>query len=429
MISAARSSITDLWRPVATGTYRDLRRPPTRRAPTWVARTDFDPTRPAAVANPYADFERIRRHPLAINERLGVWMLGRYDDVRAAARDNETFSSRDGILIRSFVASNVLLADPPEHTRLRHIAAPMFTKRAVERFTADIRALAADGVSELRGGGVVDLVPALTVPLPICVIASVLGVPRRQWPGFRALSERFAQAFGPKSVSEMLRLFGANIEAYMQLRCFFDAELRQRAHEPADDLLTRLQQALASGELTDHEAFFYALVLLVAGNETTTNLLGILLLRLAEDPGLFARLKSDRALLPGAVEEAARWGAPVQWVTRTVSRPVDLHGTTVPRGAKVMLFYASANRDPAKFDDPSRFDIERDTTGHLAFGHGLHFCPGAHLARVEVVTAVDHLLDEVDGIELAGPPVWSTTPSLRGPVSLPVRLRTGRRLV
>jgi len=425
IVSAARSSVHDLWRPVATGAYRDLRRPRPQTASASVPRSMFDPTLPHSIADPYPDFERIRRHPVVVNERLGVWMIGRHDDVHTAVRNNAVFSSRDGVMLRSFVASAVLSADPPDHTRLRHVAAPVFSKRAIQALTNDVRELAAESVAKLAGGEVVDLVAALTVPMPINVIATILGIPREQWPAFRAVSDKFAQAFAPRSMQEVMRLVGSLVQSYVQMRSFIDAEMRRRASEPGDDLLSRLQAATAAGELTDDEAFMYALILLVAGNETTTNLLGMLLVRLAEDPELFAELKADRSLLPGAVEETARWGSPVQWVTRTATAPYRIGDTVIPKGAKTVLFYASANRDPAKFADPDRFDVHRDTTGHLAFGHGLHFCLGAHLARLETITAVDHLLDEVDGLELAGPVRWGTTPSLQGPASVPVRLRRG----
>jgi beta-dihydromenaquinone-9 omega-hydroxylase len=388
-----------------------------------VPRTTFDPTLPQHIANPYPEFERIREHPVVVNERLGVWMIGRYDDVHAAVRNNVVFSSRDGVMLRSFVASVVLSADPPDHTRLRHITAPMFSKRAVQTRTTDIRDLAVQAITPLKEGDVVDMVSALTVPMPINVIAKILGIPREQWPAFRAVSDRFAQAFAPRSMQEVMRLVASVVQSYVQMRSFLDAEMRRRADEPGDDLLSRLQAATETGELTDDEAFMYALILLVAGNETTTNLLGMLLVRLAEDRELFAELKADRRLLPAAVEETARWGSPVQWVTRTATAPHQIGDTVIPKDAKTVLFYASANRDPAKFADPNRFDIHRDTTGHLAFGHGLHFCLGAHLARLETITAVDYLLDEVEGLELAGPVQWGTTPSLQGPVSVPVRLR------
>jgi cytochrome P450 len=422
LVSAARSSVADLWRPVAAGGYRDLRRPRPNSAPASVPRTTYDPTLARHIADPYPELRRLREHPVTVNERLGVWMLGRYDDVHTIVRDSASFTSKDGIMLRSFVASMVIFTDPPDHTRLRHIVAPLFNKRAVQAWQGDIQALARAAVTGLRTGDVVDMVPALTVPMPINVIAQILGIPREQWPAFRSVSERFAQMFSPRSLPEIVRLMGSAMQAYLRLRSFADAELRARAANPADDLLTRLQAAMAAGDLSDHEAFLYVLVLLVAGNETTTNLLGVLLVQLAQDPELFADLKADRSLLPAAVEETARWGSPVQWVTRTATTDYRVEDVVIPRGAKTLVFYASANRDPAKFGDPDRFDIHRNTTGHLAFGHGLHFCLGAHLARLEAVTAIDCLLDEVDGLELAGPVRWSTTPSLRGPISVPLRL-------
>lgn len=422
VVSAARSSFSDLWVPVVKGAYLDARRPNIRNAPRSVPRTTFDPTRPASIENPYPDLARIRESPVVVNEKLGVWMLGRYHDVHAAARDNTALSSRAGIMLRSFVTSAVLVTDPPDHTRLRHIAAPMFNKRAVQAFTADIKELAAESLATLRDGAVVDMVPALAVPMPINVIARLLGIPRDQWPTFRAISQRFAQAFAPRSAAELTHLLGTLLQSYVQLRSYIDSEIRRRADQPVDDLLTRLQQAQAAGQLSSHETFNYALTLLIAGNETTTNLLGMLLIQLAQNPEMFAALKADRSLLPAAAEEAARWGSPVQWVTRTVTAPYRVGDIEIPQGSRAMLLYNSANRDPAQFNNPDRFDINRDATGHLAFGHGMHFCLGAHLARLEVTIALDYLLTEIDGLELAGPVRWGTTPSLQGPVSVPVRI-------
>ncbi|MGB1225675.1 MAG: cytochrome P450, partial [Mycobacterium sp.] len=233
----------------------------------------------------------------------------------------------------------------------------------------------------------------------------------------------FAGIFGPRTTAEIVRVIGTGLPAYVRFRTLIAAEMNKRAVEPADDLLTRFQTARAAGELSDTEAFVYAFLLLVAGNETTTNLLGMLLLRLAKDQKLFAELKADRSLIPAAVEETARWGSPVQWVSRTLTANHRIGDTVIPCGARTLLFYSSANRDPEKFANPDTFDIHRDTTGHLAFGHGLHFCLGAHLARLEVAIAVEQLLEKAHGMELAGPVKWATTPSLQGPSSLPVRLR------
>ena len=241
-----------------------------------------------------------------------------------------------------------------------------------------------------------------------------------------SVSDHFTGIFGPRTTAEIMRVIGTGLPAYFRFRTLIAAEMQRRAEQPDGDLLTVLHTARAAGEISEAEAFFYAFLLLVAGNETTTNLLGLLVLRLAEDAELFAELKADRSLLPAAVEETARWGSPVQWAGRTLTEDYRIGDTVIPRGGRALLLLASANRDPQKFTDPDEFDIHRNTTGHLAFGHGLHFCLGAHLARLETITAIDELLDQIDGMELAGPVRWGTTPAVRGPASVPVRLRRRR---
>lgn len=421
--AVAQRTVTELGGPLVTGAYRDLRRPRVRRAPRSVARTDFDPTEPASIADPYPDFERIRHERVVVNEKLNVWMLSRHADVHAAARDTKRFSSASGIMLRATPGPAMIVTDPPDHDRLRKVTQPMFSKKAVGAVTEEIRALAAGGVARLRGGDVVDLVTELTIPMPVNVIAHLLGVPRDRWGQFRAVSDEFAEIFSPRSFLEVLALARAVLPAFIGYRDFVAGEMQRRAGRQGEALLDRLAAAVEAAEISDTEAFFYAVLLLVAGNETTTNLLGMLLMRLSQDQQLFDELRADRALLPAAVEETARWGSPVQWVARTVTVDAPIGDVVIPRGSRVVLFYSSANRDPAKFPDPDRFDVHRETAGHLAFGHGIHFCLGAHLARLEVITAIDHLLDEVDGLELAGPVRWGTTPSLQGPASLPMRAR------
>ncbi|CAN3127994.1 cytochrome P450 [Mycobacterium sp. smrl_JER01] len=424
LASAARKSAPEIWRTTAIGLYRDARRPRSGSAPASLPRTMFDPTRPEKIANPYPDLERIREHPVVVNERLGVWMIGRYEDVHAAVRENSVLSSRDGIALQSFVVSSVLTAEPPNHTRLRRIVAPLLSKRSVQIQTSDIRDLTREALAPMKAGGTVDMVPALTIPMPIAVIARILGVPRSEWTKFKEVSDRLVSAaFAPGGLPEGLRRFPRILQSYLWLRSFLDAEIRRRADAPAEDLINQFQLAIDAGDLADQEAFVYTTLLLIAGNETTTNLLGMLLIKLAEDHELFRELQADRSLIPGAVEEALRWGAPEQWVTRVATAPYPIGDTVIPTGGKVVLFYASANRDPAKFADPDRFDIHRNTTGHLSFGHGLHFCLGAHLARLETITAINCLLDEVDGLELAGPVRWGKNPSLQGPVSVPLRIK------
>lgn len=424
LISAARKSAPEIGRSIAIGMYRDARRPRSGSAPASVPRTTFDPTLPDTIANPYPDLERIREHPVVANERLGVWMIGRYDDVHAAVRENSALSSKDGIGLQAVVTSVVATAEPPDHTRLRRIAAPLLTKRSVQIQTSDIRDLTCAALAPMKAGAAVDTVPELTIPMPIAVIARILGVPPSERVKFKEVSDIVTSSlFSAGGVAEGLRRLPRTLQSFLWLRSFLDAEICRRAHAPADDLINQFQLAIESGDLDDQEAFLYTAMLLVAGNETTTNLLGMLLLKLAEDHELFLELQADRSLIPGAVEEMLRWGAPVQWVTRVAAAPYAIGDTVIPIGGKVMLLNASANRDPAKFADPDRFDIRRNTSGHLGFGYGLHFCLGAHLARLETITAINYLLDEVDGLELAGPVRWGKNPSLQGPVSVPLRIR------
>ncbi|BAX97288.1 cytochrome P450 [Mycobacteroides stephanolepidis] len=360
---------------------------------------------------------------MVVNERLNTWMLGRYQDVHAAARQDKILSSAHGIFLRATPISTMITTDSPDHERLRRITQSAFSKKAVGSLTDQIRTLAEAGVDQLKRNEIVDLVPALTIPLPISVIAHILGVPREQWRAFRAISDRFAEVFSPRTVVEVAKMFGSATAAFVRYRSFVTAELRRRAGCPGGEALDELSAAVCAGEITEAEAFFYSVLLLVAGNETTSNLLGMLLMQLAKDPELFDELRADRSLVVAAVDETARWGSPVQWVTRVATAPYPVGGTVIPQGGRVVMFWASANRDPRKFDQPDRFDIHRSTTGQLGFGHGIHHCLGAHLARIETVTAVNHVLDRVDGLELAGPVRWGTTPSLQGPASLPVRIR------
>lgn len=421
--SSAAMTVRETMRMVTQGTYRDLRRPPTRRATSAVPRTRFDPTSPEAIADPFPAMARLREHPVQINEKLNIWMLARHEDVLAATRAHDTLSSASGILMRSAPMQTVVTTDNPDHDRLRRLMSPSFTPSAIRQLESTLREFATPCVESLCRGDVVDLVPALTVPLPVSAIAAMLGVDRSRWQDFRLWSHDVTSLFAARAAADLAVIMGKALPGILSLRKLIADELRLRRSEPSDDILGRLQKALSDGDMTIVEVLAAAMVLLVAGNETTTNLMGILLIQLARNPELFDRLRSDRALIPGAVEEAVRWGSPVQWVARTALAPYRVGSTVIPARSRVVLFYAGANRDPRRFEDPDRFDITRKPLGHIAFGHGAHFCMGAHLARLEVVVALNALFDRIENLELAGPIRWTTTPSLSGPTSLPVRAR------
>ncbi|MCV7301515.1 cytochrome P450 [Mycobacterium barrassiae] len=419
------SAVRDVGLMVGQGAIRDLRRARVGSAAPSVPRTSYDPTTPETIRNPFPELARLREHPVHVNERLNVWMMARHEDVTAAARAHDVLSSSSGILLRSTVLPSVVTTDDPDHARLRRLAAPYFTPSAMRRLEASLAQFVDPAVDALASGEVVDMVPALTVPLPVSAIALLLGIDRSRWRDFRVWSNGVTALFGARSLGGVTLTIGQALPGMLSLRRLIVDELHRRNTEDFDDVLGGISKALAAGEMTPFEAVTAALLILVAGNETTTNLLGILLIKLATDPDLYARLRDNRDLIPAAVEEALRWGSPVQWVTRTTLAPYRVGDAVIPERSRVVLFYAGANRDPRRFDDPDRFDFERKPVGHTGFGHGAHFCLGAHLARLEVTVALNGLFDRIAGLELAGPVIWTTTPSLSGPTSLPVRACQG----
>ncbi len=417
------SALRDSSTMIARGVLRDLRRTPTRSADPAVARTDFDPTDPAVIADPYDRLAELRRHRVVVNERLNVWMLARYDDVVTAARAHDVLSSSSGILLRSAPLPGVVSTDEPDHTRLRRVTAPVFTPAGVRRLQTALEQFVAPGVRAVASGGVVDVVPALTRPLPISAIAMLLGIDRSRWRDFARYSDDFTAMFAARSLAGITGSTTRALPGMLAVRRLILAELNRRAPGD-DDVLGRVKAALEDGDMSMLEALIAAIILLVAGSETTTNLLGILLMELARNPRLYGRLRAQRDLIPAAIEEALRWGSPVQWVARTTTAPYPVGGVTIPAHARVVLFYAGANRDPEHFENPDEFDIDRGAIRHLTFGHGAHYCMGAHLARLEAQVVLNQIFDAVPRLEVAGPVVWTTTPSLSGPRSVPVQKRS-----
>ncbi|MFC8044092.1 cytochrome P450 [Nocardia sp. NPDC057353] len=414
-------ALRDSVRMMGAGVLEDRRRTAAAAAGPDVARTVFDPTHPSSIADPHADLASLRAHRVAVNERLDVWMLARHADVLAATRAHDTLSSRSGILLRSTAMPGVVSTDEPDHARLRRVTAGAFTPGAVRALRDSLAEFAAPGIDALAGGDVVDLVPALTAPLPVSAISLLLGLDRARWDDLGRYSDAFTALFAVRSAADVLAAAGRAFPGMLTIRRLVLDELDRRRDEPGDDVFGRVRRALDAGVVSEVEALVAVVILLIAGSETTTNLLGMLLVRLARDPALYDRLRADRTLIRATTEETLRWGSPVQWVARTTLAPFAIAETVIPPRSRVVLFYAGANRDPDRFPDPDRFDIDRPDTGHVAFGHGIHFCMGAQLARLEVEVALDRLLDTVERIELAGPVRWTTTPSLSGPTSIPVR--------
>jgi cytochrome P450 len=211
--------------------------------------------------------------------------------------------------------------------------------------------------------------------------------------------------------------------AIFRLHGYFHRIFDQRRLKPGHDLISHLLRSSEEGHMTADELFWFTFLLLIAGNETTTNLLGTLLLTVALQPAAFERLRREPQLIPAAVEESLRLHSPVQAFYRTALRPYRVEEATVPAGGRVLLIFAAANRDPRKYPDPERYVLERNPSDHLAFGSGIHFCLGAHLARLEAAAVLSRLTDRVESLELAGQPVWTRNPALRGLERLPLQFR------
>ena len=399
--------------------------------------TDSTATEPASLEgeayyqDPWGFFARLREsRPVAEVRMPGygrAWVVTRYADARAAladprlARDMSRWpgGARSRPSEARGVATHMLHADPPDHTRLRRPVQRAFTPRRIARLrprTTQIAAGLADGLA--AGDGVTDLLAAYARPLPVTVLCELLGVPEADRAEIAATVLRYDAA------GEMPRVED-------DLAAYFTRLIAARRAEPGDDLLSALiaasdQADETADQLTVTELVSTAFLLVMAGFDTTVNLIASGILALLTHPGEMARLRADRSLLPAAVEELLRFTGPVNHANdRFTTEEVSIGGEAIPAGEWVIIALPSANRDPARFPGPERLDLGRDTSGHVAFGHGIHYCLGAPLARMEAEVALGTLLDRFPGMSLAAAPEelrWRSVSLMNGLESLPVRL-------
>ena len=366
-----------------------------------------------------------------------IFLLSRYDDVLSGFKRPEIFSSLafresrpellamrgatpeqiealDAVMLAG--VPTVINTDPPEHGRYRGILNRGFTPREIGGFEERIREITTRLVDEmLAKGGTADLVPELTIPLPVTVIAELLGVDASRHGDFKRWSDAFVSQMGRSANLD------PTITAMREFNEYFSAEIERRRADPSGDLISRLVEAETSeGRLSALELLAFTRLILVAGNETTTNLVGNAVIALLENPEQLERLRTEPELIPNAVEEALRFDSPVQGLPRVAAKDVEVGGEKIPAGARVMLMIGSANRDPDRWPDADRFDVARDTTGHLGFGFGIHFCLGSHLARLESRCALEAIVGRLANLRFAGEIVRNVNPILRGPASLPV---------
>jgi cytochrome P450 len=369
----------------------------------------------AFAGDPFPAYARLRLEaPVARNDRLGFWVLSKHADVMAASTDPATFCSRQGILIMEIGADyasppTMMHTDPPEHTRYRALVQPGFAPSLIRSLEPAVRERARALVGELDPGVARDVVVPVTVPFPLQIIAELLGIPDDEWPRFHLWSEAVIPGATDWSDDERQSL-------QAEMVTYLVGEAKARREVPRDDLISVLAAAEVDGErLSDDELAMFLVQLLVAGNETSRNMLSGGLVALAERPDQWQALRDDRALVAPAVEEFLRWTTPVVYFMRTATREVEVRGARIGSGEPVVLLYASANRDHDEFGPSADgFDVTRHPNRHMAFGFGPHFCIGAALARLEGRVLLEELLDRFARVEPAGAVERSASPVIAG---------------
>ncbi len=391
---------------------------------------DFDPFSASVIADPYPWYRALHEGDRVIHlDRWDIWVLSRHEDVRHALRDHARLSSSEGVTYVRAPLPMMLTVDPPDHERLRRIVGREFAPRDIHRFRPDVERFVSEGFDELAAAGDGDLVPPIAFTVPIRVMASILGVPERDIPELRRMSDDLVQGFaiapaGSESFEQVDATydFARISRAITDIHTYFTGLIEQRRREPADDLITKLTRPDREGTLSENELLWFCLLLLVAGIETTTNLIGNMVIALAEHRDQWRTVHDDRALIGAAVNEALRFDAPIQGFFRTARNPYIVGDVEIPAGARVLLLFGAANRDPTHYTEPDAFRIDRDPTDHVAFGAGIHRCLGAGLAELEGRIVLEELLARTDTLELAGDVVRTSNPTLRGALRLPVRL-------
>jgi cytochrome P450 len=390
----------------------------------------FNPFDEATRRSPYALFAHARREqPVFRHEGLPVSSVFRWADCQAILRDTKTWSSSfppPPAFDADDVPRSMLVTNPPEHTRLRGLVSQAFTPKRIRELAPRIEEIAHELLDDALARREIDLVEALTYPLPVIVIAEMIGVPAADRAQFKAWSDALVAPLGsvffappaPEMIEQQRRI-RAELEAY------FVRLVEERRRAPKDDLLTGLVQAEHEGSrLSFQEMLAMLILLLVAGNETTTNLIGNAALDLMAHPDAEQALRADPALMPPAIEEVLRFSSPVQMDPRLATRDVEIQGTTIPAGEFVLCWLGAANRDEAVFERPETFDIRRERNNHLAFGFGPHYCLGSALATLEGVVAVRVLLERTRSFRRTDDALLPMHPSIvfRGVRSLPMVL-------
>jgi cytochrome P450 len=391
----------------------------------------FNPMEPEFLADPYPTYHCLRAEDPVHYSPLGFWVLTRYEDVASVLRDPRFIkeplaalvAARFGAEVPRGVGLSMLDRDPPDHTRLRSLVSKAFTPRVVEGLRPRIQQIVDGLVTRAQAVGSMDLIEEFAYPIPVNVICEMMGVPVKDHERFKGWSLDIARGLDSIWLPPDSEIPRRSAAARHAISDYFRELIAERRAAPRGDLLSALIAAEEAGDkLNEDELLATCILILIAGHETTVNLIGNGVLALLRHPDELDRLRRAPALITSAVEELLRYDGPVQRTARVASDDAAIGGRTIRKGEMVMPFIGAADRDPAQFRDPDRLDLSRGDNRHIAFGWGIHFCLGAPLARLEGQIAIDTLVRRLPGLELvAGTPEYRQSLTLRGLKALPVK--------
>jgi cytochrome P450 len=398
----------------------------------------FAPHDPAFVANPYPAYAELReRGPIHRYEPTNQWLIPRYEDVNGLLRDRrfgrtylhlgthrEMGRPEDPDYTDAFwwlIRNGILDMEPPDHTRVRRLVAKAFTPRRVEELRPTVQSIMNSLVDRVAGAGEVDLISALAEPLPVTVIAELLGIPERDRHHLRPWSAEICRMYELAPTEEDGR---AASKAALEFSAYLRELIGERRRNPTGDLISGLVEVVDQGErLSEDEMIGTCVLVLNAGHEATVNVTGNGWWSLFRNPDQLELLRREPELLAKAVEELMRYDTPLQMFERWVLEDVEIHGVEVSKGSELALLFGSANHDPDVYGRPDELDVTREHNPHMSFGAGIHFCLGAPLARVELQTSFGTLLRRFPNMELVEEPGWKPNYIIRGLRELRVRLR------
>lgn len=385
---------------------------------------DFDISSPDSLQDPYPMYAMMRSEsPVGRLMPAGLYGVSRYEDVLRVFKNTKQLSNRGYSVVTARarpsepeIEPSIVTSDPPYHTQMRNLVLKAFTPRVVAQLEPRIREISRELVGNVARGREFDLVDAITIPLPVIVIAELLGIGPEKRQEFKRWSDDMMS-----SVSIVERRDPAQVaRSTNELRAYLEELVEDRDLPSKPGILSALVRAEVEGQkLRMSEVVSFATTLLIAGNETTTALIGNTLIALTDHPDQYEEVRANRALIPNLIEEVLRYESPAQCVFRLATEDVELAGEVIPKGSVVLPLIGSANRDEARFEAPARFDIHRDAKGHIAFGHDIHFCLGAALARLEARVVLEVMFEDLPALRRKEQEVrWAPSMLMRMPQRL-----------